>query len=383
MPFLSGRARAARALCLLAPLLLLPACRKGGSTTAATTFPLQNQGNSGCLFAGPELAAPQVETLFGPGGGVGRVDGPLADPGTSIRFAALGGAAADGRSRRIFLACADPSIRVIDLDLGAITTLTDEAAFAAFDPAIQELGAVAILDADTLLVAEHSRNTVLAVDRGSGALSLFAGVPSPTGGFADGPALVGALFSFAGVGGLAVDGNRRVLVADSGNHRIRSIQGGTVSTLAGSGVPGYLDGTGARAQLLEPSGLAVGCDGTLLFTERGQRVRQVRLVAGRGGVTGTVTTRVGNGIGASVDGTGAPNGSASVHDPLAPMTLTTGDLVWFDRASGRLRWLLALLNTVASPLPAFSADGVAAMVVAGDDSLVIFDAVARAIVRVR
>ncbi|MBL8898687.1 MAG: hypothetical protein JNM84_13705 [Planctomycetes bacterium] len=386
MPISSGRARAlsARALPLLFLLLaLLPSCRKGGSSNASTAFPVQSDGNSGCLFAGPDLTAPTLETLFGPGGPTGRVDGPLADPGTRISFATYGGVSADGTANRVYLACGDPSIRVIDFDTGTITTLVDEAAFAAFDPAIVELGAVAILDANRLLVAEHSRNTILAVNRVSGALSLFAGIPSATGGFADGLALGGSLFHFDGVGGLAVDGSRRVLVADSGNHRIRSIQGPNVSTLVGSGVPGYLDGTGTRAQLDEPSGLAIGCNDTLVFTERGQHLREVRLVQSRSGVNGVVTTRAGNGLGASVDGTAAPNGIASVHDPLAPMTLPNGDIVWVDRASGKLRWLLALLNTVATPLPAFTVDGIAAMTVTADDSLVLFDAASQAIVRVR
>ncbi|MBK9383373.1 MAG: hypothetical protein IPN34_00910 [Planctomycetes bacterium] len=386
MPISSGRDRAfpARAFPLLVLLLaLLPGCRKGGSSSSNTSFSLQNDGNSGCLFAGPDLTATTVDTLFGPGGSAGRVDGPLADPGTRITFAPLGGVSAEGRANRVYLACGDPSIRVIDLGAGTITTLVDEAAFAAFDPAILELGALAILDANRLLVAEHSRNTILVVDRTTGALSLFAGVPSAVGGFADGPAIGGALFSFDGVGGLAVDGDRRVLVADSGNHRIRSIQGSSVSTLVGSGVPGYLDGTGARAFLEQPSGVAIGCDGTLLFAERGQYLRQVRLVQSRSGVNGVVSTRVGNGLGASVDGTAAPNGVAGVHDPVAPMTLPSGDIVWVDRASGKLRWLIALLNTVATPLPAFPANGIAAMTITADDSLLLIDAGSQAIVRVR
>jgi sugar lactone lactonase YvrE len=386
MPISSGRVRAlpARAFPLLVLLLaLLPGCRKGGSSTATTTFPLQDDGNSGCLFDGPDLTAPTVETLFGPGGPAGRVDGPLSDPATRITFAPLGGVSAEGGANRVYLACGDPSIRVIDLAAGTITTLVDEADFAAFDPAILELGALAILDADRLLVAEHSRNTILAVDRTSGALALFAGVPSAVGGFADGPAIGGALFSFDGVGGLAVDGNRRVLVADSGNHRIRAIQSGSVSTLVGSGVPGYLDGTGTRARLDQPSGLAIGCNGSLIFAERGQHIREVRLAQSRTGVNGVVTTRVGNGLGSSVDGTAAPNGVASVYDPVAPMTLPSGDVLWVDRASGKLRWLLALLNTVATPLPAFPANGIAAMTITADDSLLLFDAGSQAIVRVR
>lgn len=384
MPFSSGLPLASSARLLLCLLLVaLPACRKGGQTRLSTTFTIQTDGNSGCLFAGPNLAAPTLETLFGPGGLAGRVDGPLSDPATRISLSPFAGAAAFGTANRVYLACDDPSIRVLDLDSETITTLVDEAEFAAFDAGVLELGGIAILDANTLLVMERSLNTILAVDRTTGLLSTFAGLPNAAGGFADGFAIGGALFSFEGLCGLAVDGRRRVIVADSGNHRLRIIQGSTVSTLAGSGVPGYFDSTGPRAQLEAPSGVAIGCDGTLFFTERGQHLRQIVLTTSRNGLTANVITRVGNGISASIDGTGAPNGSASVFDPVAPMTLPNGDVLWVDHGSGHQRWLLGLVNAVTTPLPAFSADGIAAAVITADDSLLLFDAVNGAIVRVR
>jgi hypothetical protein len=367
--------------CIALPLALFAGgCRKGGGNAAIRFFPLNVEGNSGALFQGPDLANPSQSILFGPGGPSGRVDGPLGDPATAITLSEHSGAVSDGLRNWIYLACDDPSVRVIDLDAGSIATLADEAAFAAADPGIGRLGGITILDASTLLVAELDFNRILAIDRVSGAVSVFAGVADAAGGFADGQRLRDARFDFSAGAGLAADGKERVLVADSGNHRLRVVQGSAVKTLAGSGLQGYLDGSPESAQFDTPLGLSLRADGGLVVTELGQRVR----VLGPFGFFGTlaVSSLAGNGLRATVDGTAAPNGTASAFDPVAPVALPDGDLLWMDRGSGTLRWLVALANAVSSPLMAFSADSIFAMVVTADGSLVIFDSTAAAIVRV-
>ena len=57
---------------------------------------------------------------------------------------------------------------------------------------------------------------------------------------------------------------------------------GEVTTLLGSGIPGYLDAPGANARLLNPSGLAISPNGTLLyFSDRANnRIRVVHTTTG-------------------------------------------------------------------------------------------------------
>ncbi|KAF0687658.1 Aste57867_20642 [Aphanomyces stellatus] len=87
-----------------------------------------------------------------------------------------------------------------------------------------------------------------------GQVSTVAG--TGTAGFLDGP--VGRA-QFSSPRGLVVDSALNVYVADTNNHRIRMINPVTklVSTLAGTGVQGYQDGPMASATFSYPAGIAV------------------------------------------------------------------------------------------------------------------------------
>lgn len=117
------------------------------------------------------------------------------------------------------------------------------------------------------------------VEQTGPAVTTVAGRPQQ--GYADGPAAE-ALFN--GPSGVAVGRDGSVYVADSRNHCIRKIsRGGTVSTLAGRNVKGYADGSSAGARFSAPAAVALAPDGSLLVADTGNH--RIRRVAADGRVT--------------------------------------------------------------------------------------------------
>ena len=120
-----------------------------------------------------------------------------------------------------------------------------------------------------------------------------------TTGYADGKGVAAQLNTPKG---LAVDAAGNVFVADTLNHIIRKITpAGDVSTIAGTGVAGFADGSVTSAQFDGPTGIAVGNDGTIYVADtNNNRIRaistsdQVTTLSGTGeaGFTDGVVTAV-------------------------------------------------------------------------------------------
>lgn len=128
----------------------------------------------------------------------------------------------------------------------------------------------------------------------SGVVTTFAG--SGSIGSANG---TGTAASFNYPMGLAFDASGNLYVADAYNHRIRKITpAGVVSTYAGSGASGLLDGTLSAARFSYPIGLSFDGNGDLYVADRSNFA--IRKISGD-----AVTTVAGNGTAGSVDGTGA------------------------------------------------------------------------------
>jgi len=94
-----------------------------------------------------------------------------------------------------------------------------------------------------------------------------------TDAFADGPALSAKFHSPADVA-VAADGT--LYVADYNGHRIRKIAGGQVSTLAGNGTFGIVNGDGGSAQFKNPYRVAIDPGGNVYMIDMvDPRVRKI------------------------------------------------------------------------------------------------------------
>jgi DNA-binding beta-propeller fold protein YncE len=161
-------------------------------------------------------------------------------------------------------------------------------------------------------------------------------------GFADGPA---STARFANPRGIALLGST-VYVADYGNHRIRAIAGGTVTTVAGTGKQGYKNGPAASAELNHPDGIALDSSGALYVADSSNDV--IRRIAG-----GAVTTLAGSNLKGAADG---PAASASFNYPRG-VDVAAGVVYVADSENHRIRKIASgVVSTVAGSTKGF-ADG--------------------------
>eukprot|EP01047_Picozoa_sp_COSAG01_P016599 COSAG01_NODE_856_length_13082_cov_23.882009_1_plen_642_part_10 len=206
-----------------------------------------------------------ISTLSTNGLGVGRNKGLAVTPDGSMAFAANKQGS---------------GIRCIVLATGTISTLAGGqhgyaegvGAAAQFG---ETFGLVVTPDGLHVVVTDQSNHRIRRVVIANGATSLLAG--SGQAGYAEGTG-ASAQFNYPAELAVTPDG-LTVLVADSGNHRIRRIvlATATVSLLAGSGVAGYANGVGATAQFNQPIGMAVTPDGAtaVVADKRNHRIRRI------------------------------------------------------------------------------------------------------------
>lgn len=129
--------------------------------------------------------------------------------------------------------------------------------------------------------------------------------------------------------GIAVDAVGNVYCGGYNTHKVFKVAvNGTVTTVAGSGIAGYADGTGTAAQFNEPVGVTLDASGNLYVMDYvGSRIRKIT----PGGIVSTIA---GSGVVGYADGVGT---SAQFNYPLHLALDTTGNLFVTDRLNYRIR----------------------------------------------
>jgi mucin-19 len=133
---------------------------------------------------------------------------------------------------------------------------------------------IAVDNSGNLFIADNG-NTRVRMVNGSGVISTIAGTGIQGLGGDGGSALSAQLYSPTGI---ALDGSGNLYICD--NFRVRMINGaGMISTVAGNGLPAFYKGDGgpAIAAQLQPASVAIDGSGALLIADSGnERIRRVR-----------------------------------------------------------------------------------------------------------
>ncbi len=188
---------------------------------------------------------------------------------------------------------------------------------------------VAADGAGNVYVTDVHNHRVRRIDA-AGNITTVAGTGAPgysgDGGPATAAQLNGPLY-------VAADAEGNVYVTDGHNHRVRRIDpGGVITTVAGTGGPGYAgdDSSAREAWLANPLGIALDAAGNLYVADSGNhRVRRID-------PTGIITTVAGNGVG-GYSGDGGLATAARIDNPFGVAADPEGNVYVADTGNHRVR----------------------------------------------
>ncbi len=155
--------------------------------------------------------------------------------------------------------------------------------------------------------------------------------------------------------GLALNDKGELFISDIGTHQVFKLDGrGRLAVVAGTGESGFSGegGQAAKAQLHAPHDLAFDAEGNLLIADTGnQRIRRIN----RQGIS---TTIAGNGQ-AEYAGDGAAATAASLNNPQGIAFDAEGRLLIADTYNHVIRRIdrSGIITTLAGTVPGFGGDG--------------------------
>jgi hypothetical protein len=189
------------------------------------------------------------------------------------------------------------------------------------------------------LVADTLNDRIRKVSA-AGTISTVAGTGAPGYSGDDGSATSASL---KGPTDVAITRDGGFLIVDSSNDRVRKVSAvGVITTVAGDGTSAYAgdDGPATSASLARPNGVVEAGDGTIFIADgANQRVRRVT-------TSGTISTVAGTGTQGSA-GDGGPASAAEFDNPADVSVTPAGSLLVADRKNHRIR----LVEDVVAPTP--------------------------------
>jgi sugar lactone lactonase YvrE len=182
---------------------------------------------------------------------------------------------------------------------------------------------VAVDITNNIYIADFANNQIRKIAT-TGAVTTFAGTTSSGNVNA-----TGTLAKFNGPASVAVDAAGNVYVADFNNHAIRKVTAaGVVTTLAGGAGAGNVDGTGTAAKFNGPRSVAVDLTGNVYVADaNNNKIRKVS-------AAGVVTTLAGSGAIGNVDGNGA---AATFFHPAGVAVDANGNVYVADTDNNLVR----------------------------------------------
>ncbi len=188
--------------------------------------------------------------------------------------------------------------------------------------------AVTIDDSGNLYIADTTNHRVRKVDA-AGIISTVAGTGS-AGYTGDNAAATAAQLSDPS--GVAVDGSGNLYIADKSNHCIRRVgTNGVITTIAGTGAPGYTGDNAAAsaAQLNDPTGIAIRGSLVYIADTSNHAIRQID-------GDGVITTIAGIGTPGDTGDDGAAT-VALLNGPSGVAADSAGNLYIADALNYRIR----------------------------------------------
>jgi sugar lactone lactonase YvrE len=282
-----------------------------------------------------------ISTVAGNGGYGFSGDG---GPATAAQLTEPFGLALDAAGDLYIADTSNQRIRMVDHATGLISTVAGTGVGGFNGDGGPATGAdlynprgVAVDASGNLHIADLNNNRVRRVDHVTGLISTVAGTGA-VGFSGDGGPATSAQVAYPYQ--VAFDPAGNLHIVDNGNHRIRAVDHvtGLISTVAGTGVAGFSGdgGPATGAKLNIPFGLAFDGAGNLFIADKANyRVRVVDHV------TGAISTVAGSGT-PGFTGDGGPATAASLTGPFGVAVDSTGNLYIADADSDRVRKVEAI-----------------------------------------